>query len=206
MLGSADVDQKVSDTSDPAMDRDKIDGILEAAGMAPFHHPSASHHHTMHQSPVPWRVYKLDQSSCLSLMKRLVASGDVTKVPNMLSAAQYLLQVTWLPDEANEASTQGGALFIGTIRNMEHIAAASAMVQSLLLAATDAGMKTYWSSGGPLRSSEAFDYIGISRKELLLGAIFLFPAESKNAEEKPGKMRELRGELSDWSLWCDSPA
>ncbi len=65
---------------------------------------------------------------------------------------------------------------------MEHIAAASAAIQNLLLAATARGISNYWSSGGVLRSAQVFQQLGIPRQQILLGAIFLFPSEIGDAE------------------------
>ncbi|MEM9279306.1 MAG: hypothetical protein AAGA76_12090, partial [Pseudomonadota bacterium] len=157
-------------------------------------------------SPVPWRVYKLDSQTCRKLMSDMLVAGDMTKIPNMLAAAQFLFQITWLPDPGTikgDVTAKEGPVFEGTLRNMEHIAAASAFVQSLLLATGDAGYKTYWSSGGPLRGPELFEKIGIPTTELLLGSVFLFPSVLENAEIKPGAMAEKRGTLNDWSRWTE---
>ena len=123
----------------------------------------------------------------------------------MLAAAEFLFQVTWLPDDVAYGAGEGDVdiLFGGNMRNMEHIAAASAMTQSILLGATEAGLRTYWSSGGVLRSREVFDHLGIPEGEILLGAVFLFPDDVGESHIKPGKLRELRGTLKDWSVWCE---
>jgi len=185
-----------------------IDTILENAGNAPFHHGCDRLHKSSLTSSVPWRAYKLDPFATNRLMDFLIQSGDVTKVPNMLAAAEYLVQVTWLPDEGTLENRNAGkdkAAFSGTLRNMEHIAAASAFVQSLLLAGEEKGFRTYWSSGGALKSASVFDYLGIPDTQLLLGSIFLFPSQVENAEVKPGAMRDARGSVQDWSVWCEIP-
>lgn len=180
--------------------------VLQAAGNAPFHYACDKSHTAALPSPVPWRCHALDHCAVLALMHHLIASGDTTKVPNMLAAAQFLLQITWLPDQGTiiaDGRGKEGAVFEGTLRNMEHIAAASAFIQSVLLAAEETGFKTYWSSGGPLRSAQTFEILAIPQTELLLGSIFLFPDKPQNAEIKPGAMAERRGNLTDWSRWCE---
>ena len=48
---------------------------------------------------VPWRVYKLDGAGCRELMQVLSKQeGHSGKIPAMLAAAEFLFQVTWLPD------------------------------------------------------------------------------------------------------------
>jgi len=184
-----------------------VDDLISAAGNAPFHYACGDiHRRNDLTSPVPWRGYKLSQSNCHDLMNHLIESGDQTKIPNMLAAAQFLIQITWLPDEGtllSKVPVKEGAQFEGTLRNMEHIAAASAFAQSLLLAATGIGFRTYWSSGGPLRSPAIFDKLNIGNNELLIGSIFLFPMDIKNAEIKPGAMADKRGNTQDWSRWCE---
>jgi len=185
---------------------DKVNSLIEAAGNAPFHYACSREHQDDLSSPVPWRVYALGGDACRKLMAERVAEGDQTKIPNMLAAAQFLLQVTWLPDTGTikgDVTAKEGEVFEGTLRNMEHIAAGSAFVQSLLLSADAAGFKTYWSSGGPLRGSAFFDRVGIPQNQLLLGSVFLFPGEPENSEVKSGSMAEKRGPVTSWSRWVE---
>ncbi len=184
----------------------QVDTLIAAAGNAPFHYACGREHLADMPSPVPWRVYKLDTQACRSLMRERTAAGDTTKIPNMLAAAQYLFQVTWLPDEGtikDDVISKDGPVFDGTLRNMEHIASSSAFVQSLLLAAADAGFKTYWSSGGPLRNPEFFERLAIPTNQLLLGSVFLFPQSPQNSEVKAGSMADKRGEITSWSRWVE---
>ncbi|REK24836.1 MAG: hypothetical protein DWQ42_12930 [Planctomycetota bacterium] len=130
--------------------------------------------------------------------------GDEGKLPRMLAAATAMIQVTWLPHppSAESEPLPTGALFEPTLVNMEHLAAASAAVQNLLLAATACGVPTYWSSGGALREAEAFKLLGIPRREIALGSVLLFPAddaETPGIEHVPGKLRDKRGGAEDFS-------
>ena len=185
--------------------REFVDELLSVAGNAQFHHPSERAHHGALASPVPWRVYKLDGAGCRAFMHQLAKlEGHSDKIPAMLAAAEFLFQVTWLPDAPNECDQlPEGMLYSGNLRNMEHVAAASAMTQSMLLAATDAGFRTYWSSGGVLRSLEVFELLGIPSCEILLGSVFLYPQDVGDAEIKSGKLHDKRGVINDWSVWRD---
>ena len=81
-------------------------------------------------------------------------------------------------------------------RDEEHLAAASAMVQNLLLLLTARGMGTYWSSGGKLRAPEMFDYLSIPQHERLLAGVFVEFPEAMDAPHQriPGKLRDRRGD------------
>jgi len=143
------------------------------------------------------------------------------KIPAMLASALTTIIATWLPNpplerKMNELENSDENLmdsknspfvteyFEPTVENVEHIAAASAAVQSLLLAATAAGLLNYWSSGGVLRSLRILDLLGIPRNQRVLGAIFLFPMvqpESQSAQVVGSKLREVRGGIDAWSRW-----
>ncbi len=80
------------------------------------------------------------------------------------------------------------------MRDEEHLAAASAMVQNLLLILTAHGMGTYWSSGGRLRKPEVFEWLGIPVAERFLAGVFIeYPEMMGQAKErKPGSHRDKR--------------
>ena len=188
---------------DPAgLSREALDALLETAGFAPVHYAAvAAHRQGALSSIVPYLVYKLDAGGCRRLLSQLKASSiEAGKILNMLAAAEALCLVTWLPEEGGKGE---GDAFAGTLINMENIAAASAVVQNLLLLATEAGLRSYWSSGGVLRGPELFDWLEIPAAEILLGAVYLFPADVGGSDVLPGKLREKRGELDDWSAWRD---
>lgn len=192
-----DIDQPLEPTG---LGRDEIDQWLNAAGNAPFHYPTERIHRTQLTSQVPWRMYKLDAKTCRDLSADLKNSmPEAGKILNMLAACDALLLATWTPDTC----TDDQMMFEGTERNMEHIAAASAAVQNLMLMATDAGYRTYWSSGGVLRTEEIFNRFDIPLCEILLGAIFIYPQDVGTSEIKDGKLKDVRGEVKDWSRWVE---
>lgn len=182
------------------LERSEIDNWLASAGQAPFHHQAERTHKGDLSSPVPWRMYKFDAPACRELLTYLNENADAGKICNMLAACDAMVLATWTPDVANN-DLKDDVLFEGTERNMEHVAAASAAVQNLLLLATEAGWRTYWSTGGVLRTPQVFDRYGISNSEILLGAIFIYPQEVGDAEIRKGKLCDARGDISDWSRW-----
>lgn len=182
--------------------RETVEALAAAAGWAPFHKPAAKAHLEAGAltSIVPWRFHLVDAPACRALREVLLERGDRSKIPRLLGAATALVQATWLP---NPPKGPVAGLFEATEENMEHVAAAGAAVQSLLLGATARGIPTYWSSGGVLRGAEAFGWLGIPAGEIPLGSIFLFPAEHPGAEVNPGAHRDRRGTPADWSRWVD---
>lgn len=177
------------------LDRADIEGLVEAAGWAPFHRPAFDAREGAASAVEPWRFAMLDASGCRKLLPRLSEiPGSPGKIANMLAAADALLLVTWLPEPA-DAGWEANDF------NMEHIAAGAAAIQTLLLAATERGIGTYWSSGGVLGSPQAFEMLGIAATDVLLGAIFLFPEPPEGVEAVPGKLREKRSAPAVWSRW-----
>ncbi|MGB5706363.1 MAG: nitroreductase family protein [Arenicellales bacterium] len=189
-----------------SLDQKLVQEIIELAGWAPFHLAASPVHRKRltEASLVPWRFHVLPKQICLSLRQRLLDQGDRSKVPDMLAAADILIQATWCPDpDETGAALDEEFEFIPTVSNMEHIAATAAAVQNLLLAATARNISTYWSSGGPIRKREVASVLGIPADEVLLGSIFLFPKQENYAEVtvRPGKMREKRGAPAAWCRW-----
>ncbi len=192
-----------------SLDSELVHEIIELAGWAPFHlAASAIHRQRLSESSlVPWRYYVLPKRVCLNLRQWLLDREDRSKVPDMLAAADTLIQVTWCPDlEETQSKSDDEYQFPPTASNMEHIAATAASVQNLLLAATARNISNYWSSGGPLRTREVAAMLGIADEEILLGSVFLFPDPENHSETtvRPGKMREKRGPSSAWCQWVET--
>ncbi len=196
--------------SAPETDRDTIESLVALAGWAPFHKPAHRDHWRGTRTIEPWRFYLADAATCRRLIGFVEAGAERPgRVPQMLAAAQALVLATWLPNppERPPADAEAGprpepaagGLFEPTMANMEHVAAAGAAVQSFLLAATERGLTTYWSSGGYLRDPATFDYLGIPAGQILLGAVFVFPGDG--GERIPGGLRDKRSDRSAWSRW-----
>jgi len=159
------------------LSRAVVEELVEAAGWAPFHRPAHRAREQGGATVEPWRFTMLDAPACRVLLSRL---SEIPKPPgkiaNMLAVADALLLVTWLPEPSNDGKWEASDF------NMEHIAAGSAAIQTLLLAATARGIGNYWSSGGALGTEKAFEMLGIGPTDVLLGAVFLFPEPSETAE------------------------
>ncbi len=191
----------------PDTDRDTIESLVAVAGWAPFHKPAHRVHWRGSRTIEPWRFYLADAATCRRLIGFVLAGAEKPgRVPQMLAAAEALVLATWLPnpperDGEREGEGEAGldGLFEPTMANMEHIAAASAAVQSFLLAATERGLTTYWSSGGYLRDAATFDHLGIPAEQILLGAVFVFPNDG--GERISGGLRDKRSERAAWSRW-----
>ena len=185
----------------------KIREAIELAGWAPFHKMAdSSHLQAESNSPVPWRFYVLEKTLCCQILDFIKHQTTTTrdpkwprtmqkKIPKLLAGADALVIVTWLPDPS---PTDQPEL---TINNIEHIAASSAAIQNLILAAEARGLYTYWSSGGVLRDDEIFAYLGIPRNQQLLGAIFLASVEHTTNAPAAGGNRDKRGR--DWVRWLN---
>jgi nitroreductase len=179
----------------PECEREDIEAIVAVAGWAPYHHEAKD-------GGVPWRFHMLDAIACRKLSTKLVKDGDKSKVPKMLAAATALVQATWRPDDDFKPVPK--LKFEADLKNMEHIAAAGAAIQNLLLAATARGYHTYWSSGGILAEAKGMRMLDIPDKELLLGAVFIFPKElPRGIEVSEGKHRDDRGPMKKWARWVE---
>lgn len=174
--------------------------LLELAGMAPFHRACEDPYRCDGQTGIePWRFHCLDAPGCRELRNRLPAE-ETGNIPLMLNSADALIMATWLPNApSSEFELDEKQLFEPTLGNMEHIAAASAAIQNLLLAATSRGIPSYWSSGGVLRTALVYEHIGIASEEILLGAVFLFPNETREARVVGSKLRDKRTQAECWS-------
>jgi nitroreductase len=201
----------LAQASFPAADcREVVQRVMAAAGWAPFHKICSADHRGDEQlgGIEPWRFHALDAGACRHLRTRVVDLEAAGKIPAMLASADAMIMATWLPNppSSHSSATNDQEAFEPTLGNVEHIAAASAAVQSLLLAATAAGFETYWSSGGVLRSRELFDYLNIPAQQRLLGAIFLFPQNVPRSEQvdiAESKLRAERRPMSQWSRWVE---
>ncbi len=198
----------LSSVSLPAAEaRETIQQLVDLAGWAPFHRPCDASHQGDLDGIVPWRMHIFDADNCRRLREHL-PSERAGKIPAMLASALAMIYTTWLPNQPS-GELAPGQLYEPTLANMEHIAAASAAVQNLLLAATARSIDNYWSSGGALlREPGIATELGIERSEILLGAIFLFPSEqempsSETLTRAESKLRPQRPSSDRWSRWVN---
>jgi nitroreductase len=153
----------VKSFSGAALPRPTLEGLLELARWAPNHRLSE-----------PWRFYALDQPAIRALGAFLTATPEIAAVPDpakgaaklaklldRLPGAGWLIQVTWMrsPDPAID---------------LEDHAAAAAAVQNLLLAATAAGLGSYWSTTAALVHPLTLRWCGADpAREGALGVVWL---------------------------------
>lgn len=170
---------------------------LRVSGWAPFHYARGED-----DLAEPWRAHAFWHHDCQALAPRIPEwfpdMKPSNKIPKMMHACGAMVLVTWLPQfrHLDTPTPQQTAV------DDEHLAAASAMVQNLLLMLTAHGMGTYWSSGGQLGSELFFDHVGIPANERLLAAVFVeFPETVDEPRERiPGKHRDSRsdGWIREW--------
>ena len=179
--------------------RAEIEAVLAVAGLAPFHHVASR----AGEAAEPWRAHLLDAAACRALRRTAQADGAGGRVPRMLAAASALAVVTWMPEGPMARGPR--VRFEGTLVNMEHVAAGGAFVQNVLVAATARGLPTYWSSGGWLATPAGLEAVGARPEELLLGAVFVFPAALAGADvTTPGKHHARRSPAAAWSRWVEA--
>ena len=199
----------------------RVQGAVRAAGAAPFHFSAHPHHRKGElNSIVPWRFHILDQQSCLQLAQCLMkpnaqpnaqpkmqqhkAISPEATIIRLLAGTGAMILATWLPeiDLIEPSSTLKKTRL--EHKNQEHLMAASAATQNLLITAEVRDIKTYWSSGGVLGSSYCLETCGISTQEKLMGAIFMSPENTGEQECKAGHLNGLRGKPESWMHWVDS--
>ena len=174
--------------------------LLKLAHNAPFHYPAYKDHLTWMTSLVPWRAYGLTSSQCRKLVQKLeyleVSSGTIGQ---MLNVAKSTIVMTWLPKKDPDR----GQLFEPDLKNMEHIAAASAATQNILIGATSLGLRSYWSSGWILKENEQRQLLGIPQGEIFLGVVFIFPDKVEGVQTMFGKLAKKRGTIKDWATFVE---
>lgn len=177
-----------------ALRRPQVMESIKAAGWAPFHYarqPSGV--------AEPWRAHVLWDGQAIKVAQHLRdALGDTGKLPLLLAGCSAAVLVTWLPefDRETDRALKPQVAEEQRSRDEEHLAAASAMVQNLMLMLTAHGMGTYWSSGGALRKPDLFQYLGIPLVERFLAGIFIEYPEMADGpkERKPGSHRDKRSD------------
>ncbi|GIW05897.1 MAG: putative NAD(P)H nitroreductase YfhC [Dehalococcoidia bacterium] len=158
--------------------RQLIDAVLEAAAWAPNHHLTQ-----------PWRFIILEG----------VARLPLAELRRALKRRE--LQEKGLPADQIEAeAAESGAKLLRApvlivvacqqvgdeIRREEDYSATAAAIQNLLLAATELGLGTFWTSGPIAVAPETNALFGLDPSDRIVGIIHLgFPAESPSGGRRP---------------------
>ncbi|MDA7905936.1 hypothetical protein N9B46_04705 [Mariniblastus sp.] len=182
----------------------KVIESIKTAGWAPFHY-----NRDRDELAEPWRVYVIWHEDCQTIASCFhdwfpdVKASN--KLPAMLSACGALIITTWLPQfRGKNQQLEGVQNSIGLPKQItiddEHLAAAAAMVQNLLLLLTANSMGTYWSSGGQFRTPAMFEKLGINQDESFLSGVFVeYPSTlGESVERISGKQRNNRSQDHAW--------
>lgn len=125
----------VKDFTGEPLDRSTVEGLLDLANQAPTHRLTQ-----------PWRFYALDQAGIARLAAHLQAEPAIAAVPDPAKGAAKLAKLL------ERLPSLGAMVLVTWVRDpapaidLEDHAAASAAVQNLLLAATAAGIGSFWST------------------------------------------------------------
>lgn len=163
------------------------------AGWAPFHFDRG-----VDSVPEPWRIHLLWHSACRQLadeLPRLVEVPPQNRQRGLLSGCGATILVNWLP-----VSGLADAAKQKTV-NEEHLAAAAAFAQNLLLLLEAAGMENYWASPGLLGHPAVRQRIGITAAEEIAAVVFAGYPRPKDAaaELLGGKNRSVRTPMQNWT-------
>ena len=182
--------------------------LLELASHAPVHYTKNVDikNNSELNSFLPYRIYVLDSNKCRET-SNFINENEINagKITNMLYAADTLFVVTWIPEPhpENKDGSNNEVFFEGSVKNMEHIAAASSAIQNILLGATSRDIPNYWSSGGKIRDNEIRNYLKIPTDEIIIGTVFLFPKEinTQIVQIKEGALHNQDKSLNTWSKY-----
>jgi nitroreductase len=152
-----------------ALPRSQVEELVAAACWAPNHRLAQ-----------PWRFRLLDQPAIARLGDFLKATPAIAAVPDPHKGAAKLAKLL------DRLGSLGALVMVGWERaadpsiDLEDHAAAAAAVQNLCLAATAAGLGSFWSTNPALSHPLTLGWCGLDpARQGLLGAIWLgTPAES----------------------------
>lgn len=171
-----------------------VRGLIDDAGWAPFHFDRR-----IDGIAEPWRVHWIKQDTCRRISADLAVWFDDlkpnNKMPALLAGCGCTILVTWLPQRAEANEDPQKLISI----NEEHLAAAAAYVQSLLLLLESAGLGAYWSTGSLFKTPLAYEKLGISSSESLIACIFVdyTPGDPHRAVETAGGGQRQRRSASE---------
>ncbi|NCY16065.1 MAG: nitroreductase [Actinobacteria bacterium] len=147
---------------DLTVDDELLDGLIAIAATAPNHHRTH-----------PWRFRIITGEGRRGLGEALAEGllADPVDDPDLLTArvakarSKYLRAPVMLV-----VASAAGADEIGTLENRD---AVSAAIQTLLLAATEVGLASLWSTGEAARSTEVALFCDLDPTDTIVGLIYL---------------------------------
>jgi nitroreductase len=173
--------------------REAIEELLEAAAWAPNHHLNE-----------PWSFFVIAGDERFRFGEAM-AEDMLRDLPDRnADAARAIVEA-----QRQKACRSPVIIVVASepavgpkIVEVENVAAVSAAVQNLLLAAHARGLATKWSTGAPARSEHVKAFFGLSPRHELIGFIYLgYPAEDRVATPRIGHREKVT-----WLGWEDAPA
>lgn len=132
--------------------RETLLELLSVAALAPTHHMTQ-----------PWRFRVLGPET-LARLKEAAGEKEAAKL-----------------DRAPTLVLASAALSGDLVQDEEDVCATAAAIQLVLLAATEAGLATYWRTPGILRTRPGREALGVPRGERVLGLVHLGTPEREPA-------------------------
>lgn len=149
--------------SGKGLERDEIFPLLAAAIQAPNHRRNQ-----------PWRFVVLEQAGISKFWESAKVFFEKSlegREPDVIERKRRKLEerlpkvgaIVYVTYETNEKP----------LIDQENYAATCCAVQNMMLAAADAGLGSFWSTGAVFSCQEARELLGISETEAFVGAIWL---------------------------------
>ena len=171
--------------SGAAVDRATVQDLLQIAIQAPNHRRNE-----------PWQFIVIEQEQIGPFWERAKAH-----LPQALAGREPIVIERKQEKLARRLPTVGAIVYVLSARNQrelverENYAATCCAVQNLLLAATDRGLGSFWSTGALFAHPPVLDLLGVNTAEFsFVGAIWL--GEPVDKPEPPGFT--LQGHIRYW--------
>jgi nitroreductase len=152
---------------------EEVNHLLELADWAPTHGRTE-----------PWRFVVYPHDKMRSFCNDHSELYKEHTVPEKFKETSY--------EKLKQASEGASHLIIAymkrgnnpNIPEIEEIAAVSAAIQNFLLAATDHGYATFWSTSGMIHHDALKEYLTLKDEDLVLGLLFLGVSDEPQKEGK----------------------
>jgi nitroreductase len=147
---------------DRAIDESLLDQLIAIAATAPNHHRTS-----------PWRFRIISGQGRLglgnALAEQLVNHPDPDPAIQQAQISKARAKYLRAPVVVVIASRPGN----DEVATLENRDAVSAAIQTLLLAATDAGLASLWSTGAAAQSTEVAEFCGFDPDDTIIGLVYL---------------------------------
>lgn len=183
MLAAIQNRRSIGKMTDQVPDPALVRQIIEAATWAPNHHLTE-----------PWRFFVL-QGEARTELGRVMAGVAAARESDPTLAGQVAERAVTKPLRAPYVIAVGVEPSIDpSIPPIEEIAAGSAAVQNMLLAAHALGLAAIWRSGWIAFEPEVREHFGISPRGTMLGFVYVGYA----AMQPPVRQRRPVDDVTEW--------